>query len=269
MTGSARSTLAEILAQFLASLKEGDRQEAHQELNIFVRWCGRDRRVQELTAPEMEEYVAFAQAGGSNHSQRLEQVRGFLAFLKKQGFTQSNLASHLRVARGRKGPILRGRGAPVPQTHLTAEGHAQLQARLEMLREERVQVTEQIRRAAADKDFRENAPLEAARERLGFLEGRIRELEQALKSAVLLGSSGQAMRQEQVRPGSRVQLKEPESGRQLTYTLVDAQEANPAQGKISTTSPVGRALLDKGVGQEVYITVPSGTLHYVIERVEA
>ena len=62
-------------------------------------------------------------------------------------------------------------------------------------------------------------------------------------------------------------LKDVGSGKKLVYTLVDVREADASSGKISTSSPVGQALLDRAVGDEVTIVVPRGTLHYVIQRI--
>ena len=63
-------------------------------------------------------------------------------------------------------------------------------------------------------------------------------------------------------------LKDAESGKRLAYTLVDVREADAESGKISTTSPVGQALMNRVVGDEVTINVPKGTLRYIVERVE-
>ncbi|PKB78732.1 MAG: hypothetical protein BZY88_16905, partial [SAR202 cluster bacterium Io17-Chloro-G9] len=67
--------------------------------------------------------------------------------------------------------------------------------------------------------------------------------------------------------GTKVRLKDLNSGKKLTYTLVDVWEADADTGKISTVSPVGLGLLDHEVGDEVFIDVPKGKLHYVIEGV--
>ena len=112
---------------------------------------------------------------------------------------------------------------------------------VESLKGERAGVLEDIKRAMADKDFRENAPLDAAKERQGIIEGRIRELETSLANAEIL-SSKPMKNQRKVAMGTKVTLKDLGSGRKLLYTLVDMREADVASGKISTQSPVGQAL---------------------------
>lgn len=257
-------TLSGALAQFLPTLPESYRQEAQQELNRFILWCGRDLPVRSLTPTDVEQYAEFV---GAESARKLEAVKGFLSFLKRKGIIERSLAPHLRAPRGRKA----GRASlerVAEEARLSPQGYAQLKARLEMLKEERVRVVEEIHRAMADKDFRENAPLEAARERQGFIEARIRELEELLGSAVVSGPGATLQVDQRVRLGTRVTLREVGTGRLLSYTLVDPREADPAAGKLSVESPVGRALLDRSAGEEVSITVPRGTLRYVVERVE-
>ena len=139
-------------------------------------------------------------------------------------------------------------------------------AQMVLLKEERTSVVEDIRHAMADKDFRENAPLDAAKERQGFVELRIRELEAALLNAQILGK-GRAVPQQRSVLGAKVTLRDVDSGKKLVYVLVDVREADVSSGKISTSSPVGQALLDRAVGDEVKINIPKGTLHYLVERI--
>ena len=67
--------------------------------------------------------------------------------------------------------------------------------------------------------------------------------------------------------GTSITLRDVASGKQIVYTLVDVREADVASGKISTRSPVGQALLDRRVGEEVTINVPRGTLRYKVEKI--
>jgi transcription elongation factor GreA len=118
-----------------------------------------------------------------------------------------------------------------------------------------------------DKDFKENSPLDAAKERQGLVESRIRELESGLSTAEIITEGSKKTRHLRVAVGTKVTLKDTSSGRQVNYTLVDIREADVSSGKISTASPVGQALLDRTVGEAVSINVPKGTLHYTIEKI--
>ncbi|MBI4199103.1 MAG: transcription elongation factor GreA [Chloroflexi bacterium] len=150
---------------------------------------------------------------------------------------------------------------------LTSEGYRQLREELAARLEERLTVAEEIRRAAADKDFTENSPLDAAREHQGHLEARIRELEATVQGAVVLdGRSRPGGASVKVGVGSRVVLRQQDTGREVSYLLVEPREADPANGKLSIASPVGRALLNRNVGQEVEVATPRGPVRYLIAR---
>lgn len=267
MAQGASQSLSEALARFLATLKEEEQQEAQQELSRFVRWCGRDRRTTDISPPEIGDYAEWYVSGNVEGVKRLAPVKRFLSYLYRQGLTGSNLSVHLKVARGKKRPQ-RARARPVQKASLTKKGFDQLRSQLELLKEERVKVVGDIKRAMADKDFRENAPLDAAKEQQGFLESRIQELEEMLATAEVAGERAPEPSAPRVRRGCRVTLSDVSTGRQFSYTLVDPREADPASGKVSFASPVGQALLEHTVGEEVSISVPRGTLRFRIEKVE-
>ena len=128
---------------------------------------------------------------------------------------------------------------------LSKEGYQRLQSQLEEWKGERVKVVEDIKLAMEDKDFRENAPLDAAKERQGLIESKIRELESGLSTAEIIGPGSKKTKHVRVVVGSTVRLKDSSSGRQVSYTLVDVREADVAAGRISTASPVGQALLNR------------------------
>jgi transcription elongation factor GreA len=259
-------SFTEALSQFVAVKKSGKKgMEGHQEIGRFIAWFGRDRRVSELTPAEVADYAQHVGLGGSESTQKLSPVKGFLGFLKDEGWVETGLATHLRVPRSRRTSGGRA-SAAAAATQLSKEGFERLQEQVESLKGERVNVLEDIKRAMADKDFRENAPLDAAKERQGIIEGRIRELETSLANAEIL-SAQPRKNQVKVAMGTKVTLKDLGSGRKVLYTLVDMREADVASGKISTQSPVGQALLERSVGEEVEVTVPKGTVRYKVEKI--
>jgi len=258
--------LTEIATQFLASLPPEEKQQGQQEVNKFVRWCGRERLMNDITVHEVAEY-AESLGTSSDPLKRLESVRAFLLYAKKEGFTRANLSINLKVKRSSakaQDPLKRpSQEKSVP---LTAEGRARLLQELDSLKQQRMSIVEELRKAAADKDFRENAPLEAARQYQGQTEARIRELEEALRSGTIQPDAGPAG--EKVGVGKVVALLDLISGERLQYTLVSPREANPMEGRISVESPVGKALLAKRSGEEVEVSAPAGTLRYRIEEVK-
>jgi transcription elongation factor GreA len=196
---------------------------------------------------------------------KLEPVKAFLAQAQKEGWIKTNLALHLRV---RKVPAKSAMGdkgqAPAPY-RLTPQGYAELKSELANLKSKRPQVAEELRKARADKDFRENAPLDAMREYQGQMEARIKELEAILKSVAIVEHGQESTFKVEV--GSSVRLHDLDSGEDLSYTLVNPGEMDPARGKISIASPTGKALLGRGEGEVIEVSAPAGKLRYHIESI--
>jgi transcription elongation factor GreA len=274
VTTELSPSLSEALTRFVAAKKSAKTaQQSHQELGRFVAWVGRERKVSELSPSEVAEYAQQIGLGGSESVHRLSPVKVFLAYWKDQGWIENGLASHLRVPRTRRTTSAaatttsrtNGRST-FTGSQLSQEGYDRLVTQLDDLKDQRALVLEDIKRAMADKDFRENAPLDAAKDQQGIVELRIRELEASINNAQILpeGASSKVARSS---VGAKVTLKDTNSGKTLAYTLVDVREADVSEGKISTTSPVGQALLDRMVGEEVTINVPKGTLRYLVQRI--
>ena len=103
------------------------------------------------------------------------------------------------------------------------------------------------------------------------MEARIRELEDNLKRARLVNAESQdsvRMDQRKVKLGSVVKLLDENLGLEMVYTLVNPAEANPMEARMSISSPVGKALIDHGSGEEVEVSTPMGNIRYKIEAVE-
>lgn len=265
MTVQAGPSLSEALTKFMSAKKNGKGATLDlSEVGRFVTWCGRERNVLEVTPAQVAEYAQHIGLGGIESVSRLSPVKTFLGYWKDEGWIQNGLAAHLRIPRGRRAAG-GGKRAVTTSTQLSQEGYDRLVAQVEVLKGERVSVVEDIKLAMEDKDFRENAPLDAAKERQGIIESRIRELEASLSTAEILGKGKKASKRTAV--GTKVTLRDVDSGKKLVYLLVDVREADAPSGKISTTSPVGQALLDRGVGDKVTINVPKGTLRYSVEKV--
>ena len=262
--GKQDLTLAQTATIFLASLTPQDRELAQQEVNKFVHWYGTERPIDRLAAQEVASYAGRMDASSANVSKRLEPVKAFLSYAKKEGFTPTNLAVHLRVKKSspKQGASKKGY---VEKFSLTPQGHQELKDELSALQKERLNIAEEIHRAAADKDFRENAPLDAAKDHQGMIEGRIRQLETILRSAVVANTQ---VATTIVALRTTVTLQALPSGEELRYTLVNSSEASPAKGKLSVTSPTGKALLGRRMGEVVEVAAPAGRLRYRIEMIE-
>ena len=256
-------TLSEAAAQFVAALKGDSRSLAQAEVSRFVRWYGASRRVGELRGHNVSLYADVLGPATQDASKRADQVRAFLTYLKKEGLTAGSLAPHLRLHKSTRQEPARATARAAGQ--LTLEGARALQSELELLLEQRLRVREEIRHAMQDKDFRENAPLDAAKDKQGHIESRIREIEETLKGAVVVEKRKEGSR---VRVGSRVVVQNLGSGALQDYTIVGSGESSGSQGRISSESPVGKALLDAAEGDEVEVSVPAGVLRFRVERIE-
>lgn len=257
--------LSDAASHYLASLPAAEAVAGRQVILQFVRWFGRERPMDGLTAHEIANYAQRLSSSATDYGNKLDIMRAFLAYARKKGWTKNNLALHFKARKGKSKPAAGAeRGLPKPVS-LTRQGYDKIEEELESLKAKRPQVITDIRKAAADKDFRENAPLDAAREQLGHIDGRIKELEEALKSATVMDGKTEVSTRAGV--GSSIVLTDLASDEQLSYTIVSPREVDPARGRISSASPIGKAIIGKGPGDVIEISVPAGRLRYRIEQV--
>jgi transcription elongation factor GreA len=258
-------TLAEAASRFIASLPPEARSEHQAGVNRFVQWLGADRRIGQLSALDVESFANAAQ-GSAASGRWLDPVHAFLSYAAREGFTATNLSGSLRLRKTTGADRSAAAGISGSQIPMTPEGYQEHVRELEELREQRPKIAADLRAAMADKDFRENSPLDAARERQAIVEARIRELEQMLKSAVIVeASTGPS---DTTHVGCKVVVRDLDTGEDRHFTLVSPTEVNPKEGKISVASPVGRALLDRSAGDEVEVLVPRGRLRLKVQAIE-
>ena len=267
-------TLLETVGEYMeyAKKRKGyNPEETPKELQKLVNWFRPDRPMTKIPPPSIREYADKVTGTGTTPlaEERLKVVRGFLSFVYDKGLgptdrkgDQVKLAPH---ARGRRTRVNRARSVAQEEKliELTAEGHEQLVSELEDLKSQRGHLAQEIQRAAADKDVRENAPLEAAREEAGRVESRIREIESILVNAVVIDVNDPT-RSHTIKLGAVVEVKDVSSEREFRYTVVSASEANPLEFKISDASPLGKVLLGRAAGQEVVADTPRGDVTYKI-----
>jgi transcription elongation factor GreA len=144
-------------------------------------------------------------------------------------------------------------------TFLTKEGFEKMQDELDYLRTaKRQEVADRLHEAMEGGELIENAEYEAAKNEQAFVEGRIQELEMLLATARVIDEDGKKKKADTIQVGSTVTFQEDGLDKE-TYTIVGAAEANPREGKISNESPMGRALLNHRVGEDVKIETPDGS----------
>ncbi len=146
---------------------------------------------------------------------------------------------------------------------LTRESYETLQEELKrLIREERPKVIQDIAEARSHGDLSENAEYDAAKNRQGFIEGRILELQGKLARAHVVDLSG--LKPDKVVFGSTVTLYDTATEEEVTYKIVGEDEADIKLGKISCSSPVGKALIGHKLDASVTVKVPSGTKEYEV-----
>ena len=147
---------------------------------------------------------------------------------------------------------------------LTVRGAEKLKEELARLKNvERHAVILAISEARAQGDLSENAEYEAAKDKQGFIEGRILEIESKLAAAQIIDPS-KLNAEGRVVFGSTVDLEDEDSGAKVTYQIVGDDEADLKQGLISISSPIARALIGKEAGDVAEVQAPGGLRHYEI-----
>ena len=151
-------------------------------------------------------------------------------------------------------------------TYLTKAGLAKLQAEYKALLQQKRQLTEEVSKAAAMGDLRENAEYHAARERLQHVASRLAELDQKLTQVRVIDDL--EIKAGEARVGAKVTLEDEQTKERFTYLLVGPEEADPPNGTLSIASPLGKTLLGKKTGERFTLTLPKVSVPYRILNVE-
>lgn len=149
---------------------------------------------------------------------------------------------------------------------ISTQGLALLKADLEKLKKARPEIVEAIKEAREEGDLSENAGYHAARERQGMLEAKITYIESRMPRFSVIDLAD--VRSDTVVYGACVTLEDLESGETKKYIVLGPDETDYVKGSISVFSPVGRALLGRGEGDEITVDVPRGRLSYEVVKIE-
>ncbi len=150
---------------------------------------------------------------------------------------------------------------------ITRGGRLKLEQELKQLKSKaRPEVIQEIAVARAHGDLSENAEYDAAKEKQGFIEGRIAELEDKLARFEVIDPS--EIKSDQVKFGATVTLLDTESSEEKTYQLVGAEEADVKAGLLSIQTPVAKALINNKVGDLVTVKIPKGEIEYEILKIK-
>lgn len=152
------------------------------------------------------------------------------------------------------------------EVYVTQEGLQKIQEELEFLKSvRRPEIARRIREAKEAGDVMENAGYDEAKNEQAFVEGRILQLEQMVRNAVLIGEQ---VRHDRVELGHYVTVREQNTNELERYLIVGSAEASPGDGRISNESPLGKALMNRREGEHVTVKTPGGILHFEIVKIE-
>ncbi len=246
-------------------------EPAREAVTRFLWHFGPTTPISELSPKTMEGFQETIGANAMDLASRLQPVKEFLRYCWKQEYTVTvnaegqasaqNLGNYLRIKRAtnvvRAGSRFQHEQAQTFE--MTAAGLQSLNEELEQLNAEMPEAIQAVAAAREDKDIRENAPLEAAREHQERLKSRIDELEYQIAHAAV----GDGRATGRAKLGSHVSVVEVDDnggllGEAREYTLVGTTEANAAARRISVESPLGRGLLDQTADRQIEIQAPSG-----------
>jgi transcription elongation factor GreA len=266
MADEKKIVIGEAVAQYLRVLSPDERAIGQQVLAQLARWFGQGRCLDGLDGAEVEKFCRTIPETDAVAAKKLDILKRFLEDARKKYWTKTNLGAKVKVRKSKtRGAMANSCAKPGPESIvMTKEGLEKMKQELAALKEKRVETLEDIRRAAADKDFRENAPLAAAREQLGHIDGRIMEIEETLKVVAVAGDKPSVSLGAGI--GDAIDLTCLDTGESLHYILVGPREVDVSRGRISGLSPLGKAIVGHGPGDIVEITVPVGKIKYRIEE---
>jgi len=259
-------TLGQAISAYVPSVPIAERELTSRELSRFSRWLGTDTPIARITPVEVSRYQEQFSESSVDLNRRLEPVKTFLTNLKTQKTTTVNLGAYIRLRRpSARKRLAGGRSDEPEEVRITEQGYAALTEELKELEGNvRPEVTEQMRRAAADKDFRENAPYDAAKQRLSEVQTRINVIRKTLSAASIFTADST----EVVDMGTVVTLHSLIDDESVIYTIVGPGEISARNGRISTQSPIGAALMERRVGEVVEVQTPMGPHSYRIEKID-
>ncbi|MCL5959312.1 MAG: transcription elongation factor GreA [Chloroflexi bacterium] len=265
-------TITDAIAEYVAGLPVDQRAGQQQELGRFARWFGPNLGVDQITGITLETYQEQLVRSGADLARHLEPLKSFVNYAQKKGYIADSIAKLIKLKRvaskrEKNGSSSRHEKKDVEEVQLTKEGFQQAKAELDhLINDVRPQVAEELLEARMDRDIRENAPYDAAKQHQAHVESRIRYLERVLANATIIDGNNHPSGRVSI--GSTVVLHDLAYDETLTYTLVGSSEADPRAGKISIVSPVGKALIDRAPGDIIEVAAPAGLIQYRVDKIE-
>ena len=266
---SSESTMIEALKYYVKTIPLSERMNERAVVADFVTNIGADKLLSNLKPPEVGDYSQqiTSRMANTDTQSRLTSVKKFLSFLHNSELIENdlNIPSHLRSKRILTNKRTKNKISTFEEgPKLTRSRYKTLISQLGKLNKQKMDLAVDIQNAAADGDVRENAPLEAAREAQGMVMAKITDIENLMRGAIIIDDGSQSLLKGKINIGSKVTIENQKNKEVHTFQVVDFHEADPLNSKISSDSPVAKAILGKSKGEVVSVKSPSGTLEYKI-----
>ena len=273
MSAQESNQLGPIFTLYLQSVGVANLNgEEAQHLRRFVSWCGPDSRITSIYPHQIQAYLDQVTSSAGDPKPCASALRTFFAHALKAGWVENNPATGLRITKRSAKSDPRAAAAQAGGTFISRKRYDELGVELENHKSEgRERISRMLHAAIKDGDLRENAAYDEAKYQQGMLEGRIRELEQTLRTSTITEDEAQsndngtpANRDGGIKIGMRVELELNDGSETIAYQLVGPSEVDPLEGRISYLSPVGASLLTKRTGDTVAVETPAGSESYRI-----
>ena len=266
---TSESNMIEALKYYVKTIPISERMNERAVVADFVTNIGEEKLLSNLKPPEVGDYSQqiTSRMANTDTQSRLASVKKFLGFLHNNELikTDLNIPSHLRSKRILTNKRTKNKVSTFEEgPKLTRSRYKTLIGQLEKLNKQKMDLAVDIQNAAADGDVRENAPLEAAREAQGMVMAKITDIENLMRGAIIIDDGSQSLLKGKINIGTKVTIENQDNKEVHSFQVVDFHEADPLNSKISSESPVGKAILGKAKGEIVSVKSPSGTLEYKI-----
>tara|TARA_B100001750_G_scaffold241877_1_gene254223 strand:- start:492 stop:1307 length:816 start_codon:yes stop_codon:yes gene_type:complete len=236
-----------------------------QELANFIQWTAIVDDIEILNVDLIRDYLDGVTNYQSESRTLAVILKKFLKYCFEKSILKYDFSSVVKVKS--KNLITKKVNSVASNLKILSEGKIKkIESQISRRKEERLKVIKEIKEARLDKDFRENAPLEYAQQKLSQIESQISEQEFILRNSISMKEQ-KITKSEIIGLGSKVNLTFSEGKHKKSFELVDSEESDPVSGKISTESPIGKALMGRKLNDKIIVQIPKGETEFTIKEI--
>ena len=239
--------------------------DTRQELANFVQWTGIIDDIELINVDLIRDYLGSVTNYQPESRVLALILKKFLKYCFEEKFLKYDFSSIVKIKT--KNVITNKINSDISNLKILSEGKIKkIEIQINRRKQERIKVIQEIKEARLDKDFRENAPLEYAQQKLSQIESQISEQEFILRNSISRKEQ-KITKSEIIGLGSKVYLTFGEGKQNKPFELVDSEESDPVSGKISIDSPIGKALIGHKLNDKVIVKIPKGETEFIINQI--